>query len=489
MANDLNITLDLIAHAESHPTSIALIHGASTTSFQELNDKVWRVANLLHRSGVRAGDVVALYASSDSDILIMMLGAVRLGATVLSLPKSSTPTQIHHLLKTANVSKIIADGVLETAIAAPVINLNLSQLEDIQYNETILDLKPKNPWIIVSGSGTTGQPKLIPIGHRAQRARTEMSKEWLNIDRHDVVASMSHLDFHAPKNRFLEALWAGAAYYTELYKENNIFRLCNDRISILHATVFHMQILLAQYGNNHHRLLPNLKALTIGGSGVSYDLRQAIRNRLTDNLIVRYASNETGPISVIKAPDVFRRGSAVGKPLATVEVSILDPSHNKVPPNVPGVVAIKSPGNFSGYINQPNINRISFMEFGFLPGDLAKLDADGTITHMGRSDQMMIFNGINIFPAEIETVLSNHPSVRDAISFPISHPVHQDVPVAAISKNKNSPVVEQELLDYCSERLGPRSPRRIFIIDEIPRNERGKVIRSLLFDAIRSVSH
>jgi len=129
------------------------------------------------------------------------------------------------------------------------------------------------------------------------------------------------------------------------------------------------------------------------------------------------------------------------------------------------------------------------MEFGFLPGDLAKLDADGTITHMGRSDQMMIFNGINIFPAEIETVLSNHPSVRDAISFPISHPVHQDVPVAAISKNKNSPVVEQELLDYCSERLGPRSPRRIFIIDEIPRNERGKVIRSLLFDAIRSVSH
>ena len=132
---------------------------------------------------------------------------------------------------------------------------------------------------------------------------------------------------------------------------------------------------------------------------------------------------------------------------------------------------------FEGYLNDPESTGRSLIDGWFYPGDLGKMTPDGQLIHCGRGDQMMIFNGINIYPAEIEQCVTGHPAVTDATAFPLKSPVHQDIPVCAISLKQGSAITEQELLAYLNERLGFRSPKRLIALKKIPRNEQGKIIR------------
>ena len=132
---------------------------------------------------------------------------------------------------------------------------------------------------------------------------------------------------------------------------------------------------------------------------------------------------------------------------------------------------------FGGYLNDPESTRSCLIDGWFFPGDLGKMTPDGQLIHCGRADQMMIFNGINIYPAEIEQCVTRHPAVTDAAAFPLSSPVHQDVPVCAVVLLEGSTITEEHLLAYLQQRLGFRSPRRLIRLKAIPRNEQGKVIR------------
>ena len=142
------------------------------------------------------------------------------------------------------------------------------------------------------------------------------------------------------------------------------------------------------------------------------------------NLIVRYASNETGPLAHIAQPDVLIQDNCVGKPFSKININILNEYDQPVSKGVAGLIAVQGPGNFDGYLNDQDLNANTFTPYGFVLGDIGRFDGVGNIYHMGRFDQMMIFNGINIYPAEIERALLTHPKIDDAISFPINHTVH-----------------------------------------------------------------
>ena len=290
---------------------------------------------------------------------------------------------------------------------------------------------------------------------------------------------MSDFGFHAPKNRLLETLWAGANYFVDVHKEKNVITACNKYVSILHANVFHIQKLIRYCRNNGVGSL-SLRAITIGGSKVTHGLTQKIKEHLTKNLIVRYASNETGPITYIAQPNVFSQPDCVGKPLSKIKINILNEHNRLSPAGQPGLIAIQSPGNFDGYVNDESTKSNYLTAYGFDLGDLGRIDEEGSLYHLGRADQMMIFNGMNIYPAEIENVLLKHPKVDDAISFPLSHPVYQDIPVAAISVKTAERVLEGELLHYCKTSLRSHAPQRVFILNKLPRNERGKINISAL---------
>jgi len=117
------------------------------------------------------------------------------------------------------------------------------------------------------------------------------------------------------------------------------------------------------------------------------------------------------------------------------------------------------------------------------PGDLGVLTDDEQLIFKGRADDMMLFDGINIYPAEIEAVLAAHEAVGEAAAFPLKSEVHQDIPVAAVTLR--APVTEGELLAFCRARLGARTPQRIVAVEEFPRSPAGKILKRELPNVLR----
>lgn len=131
-------------------------------------------------------------------------------------------------------------------------------------------------------------------------------------------------------------------------------------------------------------------------------------------------------------------------------------------------------------MNDETATKKNFKEGWFYPGDLVSLHEDGELCYHGRSDHMMIMNGINIYPSHIESVLSHHPAISDIAVVPMLHKVHQDIPVCAVVIEEGKSVVLKHLMDYAKAHLGVQAPREIVVLESIPRNVQGKLERNAL---------
>jgi D-alanine-D-alanine ligase-like ATP-grasp enzyme len=172
--------------------------------------------------------------------------------------------------------------------------------------------------------------------------------------------------------------------------------------------------------------------------------------------------------------DVYAIAGNVGHPHPGFELQVVDAKDRPLPAGEAGLVRIRSATGIDGYLNDPIATAEAFRDGWFYPGDLGRLAAGGQLIHLGRADDLMIMNGINIYPAEIEQTLLIHPAVRDAAAMPIRHPVHQDVPVAVVSLHPGADAAAQDLLRFVHDRIGAHALHQIFILEEIPRNEQGK---------------
>jgi acyl-coenzyme A synthetase/AMP-(fatty) acid ligase len=140
-----------------------------------------------------------------------------------------------------------------------------------------------------------------------------------------------------------------------------------------------------------------------------------------------------------------------------------------------------------GYLNDDRATRAAFKDGWFYPGDLGAIMADGQLIHLGRSDQMMIMNGINIYPAEIERALGLHPAVRDVAALALRSDIHQEIPICAVTVDPTQPIAARALQQFAFDHLGSRGPKAVVILEALPRNAQGKLIRPQLAKAVLAV--
>ena len=166
-------------------------------------------------------------------------------------------------------------------------------------------------------------------------------------------------------------------------------------------------------------------------------------------------------------------------------LEVVDEHGTQRPALVSGEIRVSGPGVITSYIDNPEASAKSFRNGWFYPGDLGFMTAEGALVLQGRKDDMMIFDGINIYPAEIEGVLAAHPSVRETAAFSLRHERFQDVPVAAVTLT--SEASEKALIEHCRNLLGIKHPKRVFVLEEFPRNPMGKILRRELAQHVRQL--
>ncbi len=177
------------------------------------------------------------------------------------------------------------------------------------------------------------------------------------------------------------------------------------------------------------------------------------------------------------SPGEHDEAESVGRPLPGVELEVLDANGAGVAAGSPGQIRLRAAGMATGYVGNPSETARRFRNGWFYPGDMGTLRADGSLIVHGRQDDMMILNGLNIFPTEIERLLERHPAVKVAAALPLASRAHGQIPVAAVELRPEATCTALELQAFAREHLALRAPRRILILPALPRNSQGKILR------------
>jgi acyl-coenzyme A synthetase/AMP-(fatty) acid ligase len=482
-----NLTAELSRQAALRPDSIAVYLHEATITFKQLEILTWKAATCLRQSGVKPGDVVALTFLDEIACLVTMLAVARIGSTVFSLPKNAPAMLRAEMAAGAKAQILVTDISAVDAAGLPTLLINLKKIASYPapIDFSAMDKFPQYPWLIITGSGSTGRPKKIPVSHEQYRAQMSLYNNALAINPADRVASFLSLETVVTKERYFDALFSGAALVLPDHASRASLQwIKDDHVTVLWGTVIHAEGILRNLPVGVENGFGSLRVFIVGSSTVSDSLRKRIVAALTKNLYVYYGTNELGLATLAEPADVGATPGSVGRTPTGVALEVVDGDGKRVPDGATGLIRIKSPGLVNGYLDDAEATARAFKGGWFYPGDLGKMTPDNQLIYCGRADYMMIMNGVNIYPAEIEAVMTSHPAVWDAAAVPLRHSVHQDLPVCAVVIRDGERVSEKELLDYALQHLGSHGPRKILVLEKIPRNEQGKLIRGKLMQDI-----
>jgi len=473
-----NITDTITNNAKNIPDYIAVYMDNQSYTYKELEELVLKTTSFLHLNNINQNDILAMTFENEFTYLLIILATAKLGATVFSISESNTFLLSEDMIKSSKSKFLISDIKNKTSNLIPTLYADFETLNNINplINKDLHNTNPTAPWVIIKGTGTTGKSKLIPIYHNQQIERMKSAFSWLPLKEKDIITSFVSMDFNVSKRFYLEAFFAKLSIV--LYnKSSAIFDILkNYNLSMLHTTVSHINNIL-KLDLQNKKIMDSLKVLLVGGSSVSESLRDLINKNLSSNLYIHYGSNEIGTIASLFQSNNSHIKNSVGFPIKNIEVQIVDENNNLKAKDEIGIIRIKSKGAITNYLDDKEATKKAINNNWFYPGDLGKFSNNNELIHMGRADSMMIINGVNIYPIEIEQLFLSHPQIKEAVCISFKSNFNQDIPVCAVVLYENSNLTQNDIWNYAFQYLGLKTPKKVVILDTIPLNEQGKVIR------------
>ena len=475
-ANPTGVTQVWRALWAAGPERVALVDEASGRSWRrrELDDVTARAAAHLLGRGIAAGDAVILSVAPSDVAAVSFIALLRLGAVVVPVNTAATPREIEHICALSGARLALSDSLerFEGLVPAVAAESLLAPIDPVVAE--LLDLSEESARALICfTSGTTGAPKGAPLTHANLLAGTRALQQCWNWTPSDVlVSALPMFHVHGLLVALAGTLTSGATIV--IHSRFDADRLI-DSVRQHHATLVFgvptMWMRLADSGR-----LGELATLRLAVSG-SAPLSPALFSRLADQLgmapVERYGMTET--LILTSTPvDGVRRAGTVGRPLPGMSVRVADD----------GVVEVRGESVFGGYItsraDEPLLQD-GFTDDGwFRTGDIGQWDGDD-LRLIGRSSELIITGGYNVYPREVEDVLRADPRIVDVAVVGIPDDVWGEV-VAAFVVIEPGALGDDETISaweaLAESELAPyKRPRSWNVVDELPRNAMGKVRR------------
>jgi malonyl-CoA/methylmalonyl-CoA synthetase len=497
-------------------------------TYSELDQLVAQTAGYLQSLGVRAGDRVALQLTKSLEFILLHLATIRIGAITLPLNLAYPPDEVEYFLSdsgarlffTLESSREKIQSILPrlpeldecifldptrpdkfhlliTNYEAPrfdfgsqppldpPLSANKSQITNYQSLVSNSPISiPSNTAVIIYTSGTTGRPKGAEITHGNLISNLQSLHAAWGWTPDDVLLHVLPI-FHV-HGLFVAlhgALHAGAT--TLLMREFDASRtlqmLASGQCTVFMAVpTIHQRLLDAPDANRFD--LSHVRLITSGSDRLPDEVFTGFQKTFDYTLLERYGMTETG-MNCSNPLNGERRLGSVGLPLSGVEVRVVNPeNHQSLVDREIGEVQLRGPNVFKGYWKQPQKTAESFTADGwFRTGDLGFLGLDGYLTLCGRSKDLIISGGLNIYPPEVERVLAEHPAVTACAVIGCPDREWGERVTAVVVLDRGASISEADLIAFCRERLASfKSPKSIVFRDELPRNAMGKVQKAEL---------
>jgi malonyl-CoA/methylmalonyl-CoA synthetase len=441
----------------------------------ELRGHAEQIAGGLLGLGVEPGDRVGLFAANSVDWVLAYLGIQRAGACVVPMNPAYRSAEADHIISNSDPSLVVAD--FERAPIVEQLGRRLAALEKLPRGAppAMPELTSDDPAVILYTSGTTGRPKGAVLDHGGLLAQARGAIEaWRWTERDILVHALPLFHLHGLGMGLNGTLLSGgSATLVAFSPEAVVAELTRDDAQ--RGTMFFgvpaMYQRLCDWLDAHPTDLSHVRLFVSGSAPLPPALFERCHRLLGQPPVERYGITEGG-IVVTNPYDGPRQAGRVGLPFPGVEVKLGERDE----------VLLKGGQVFKGYWRNPQATEEAFTSDGFFrTADVGEIAADGTLAIRGRLKELIISGGFNVYPREVELVLETHPAVEEVAVAGVPSEAWGEEVTAFVVPSKSTPLIEDELIAYARERLATyKCPRRVVMLEKLPRNAMGKIERSKL---------
>jgi malonyl-CoA/methylmalonyl-CoA synthetase len=465
-------------------------------SYGDLIARAGQTANVLVANGVKPGDRVAAQTEKSVAALVLYLATVRAGAVYLPLNTAYTLNELEYFITDAEPSLVVCDpgkadgiGAIAAKVGARVMTLGA----DGKGSLTEAAAKAKTEFATIARadddlaailytSGTTGRSKGAMLTHDNLASNSfSLVDYWRFSDKDVLIHALPIYHTHGLFVASNVTLFARASMiFLPKFDPELIIKLMARATVLMGVPTFYTRLLqspaLTREATKHMRLFIS------GSAPLLADTHREWEARTGHAVLERYGMTETN-MNTSNPYDGDRVPGAVGRALPGVSVRVTDPENGKeLARDTIGMIEVKGPNVFKGYWRMPEKTKAEFRDDGFfITGDLGKIDANGYVHILGRGKDLVISGGFNVYPKEIESEIDAMPGVVESAVIGVPHADFGEGVTAVVVCNKDAGVDEASVLNALEGRLAKfKMPKRVFVVDELPRNAMGKVQKNIL---------
>ena len=459
----------------------AVIDGDRKFSYSKLFDAVNSASAELKSLGIRPAHRVAFLCGDSIDYIVVSLAVLSLQAVIVPVSASLSLDELKPVLERIDINFLIfdravyfrdnSDRIFTGSFFEKVFFLYKRKAKE----ELPADYYKMNPAFIRFSSGTTGTSKGVLLSHEAIVSRTDAADKALKITSGDVIIWVLSMSFHFVVTILL-FLRRGATIVLcggGLFPESLLEGLTMQRGTFIYASPFHYNI-LTKSDMFAPELFKNIRLAISTAMKLPDYVARNFYTKFGLELVEAYGIIEVGLPFINSSRNTEKRGS-VGKILPDYEVKIANPDKNGI-----GEVYIKGKGMFDAYFS-PWLRRCDLMSDGwFKTGDLGRLDSERFLYIAGREKSVINFTGMKIFPYEVESVLNQHPDIRESLVYGTLHPHYGELPCAKIvlKNNIKTDFDIDEIRKYCYKNLAPyKVPKEFHFVSRLDKTASGKLKR------------
>jgi malonyl-CoA/methylmalonyl-CoA synthetase len=502
-----NLFVALRAAFPADLDAVAIDAGPQLTySWRDLERASAMIANLLDGLDLPPASRIAVQVEKSVEAVLLYLAVLRAGHVFLPLNTAYQSAEIGYFIGNAEPAVVVCSPAHFSWVSKIAFQCGTQHVFTLGEDRsgTLLQRAahcsdqhqpaqrgPDDLAAILYTSGTTGRSKGAMLSHRNLLSNAQVLKDYWGWQEGDVlVHALPIFHVHGLFVALHGALLNGSKmlWFSRFDPKAVIARLPEASVFMGVPTLYVR--MLAEPALNRDAVR-NMRLFISGSAPLLIETFKDWQARTGHTILERYGMSETAMLTSnpCRAEDGERRGGTVGFPLPGVDFRVVDDADQPVPAGEIGGIQVRGPNVFQGYWRMPEKTAEEFTADGFFKtGDVGRVDADGYVTIVGRSKDLIISGGYNVYPAEIEGFLNDMPGVAESAVIGVPHPDFGEVGVAVVIARPGAKIDGDALLAQLKAQLANfKIPKRCFVVDELPRNTMGKVQKNLLRDRYKAL--
>jgi len=487
----------------------AMVFDKKIYRYKGLNETINRYARLLlEKFEIKKGAHIGILLNNSPEYIILSLAVIKTGATLIPINRFLSAREINYIIKDSDMSFLISSSefknhfselvtcpdlknILLTDIPVTCEKTSLipSDIGSFSSENLNANISENDPAIIIFTSGTTGYPKGAMLSHKNLVSNVLSCTQAINVTNKDRLLLALPM-FHS--FTFTVCILMPLAKGATIIGLPSIkpFSLVLKSILLNRITIF---ICIPKvYDIISEKKLPfflrpfiNIRLCISGSAPLSATTLQKFKKNIKLPLLEGYGLSETSPVVSVNPIFGEQKPGSVGLPVKGVEVKIFDDNLNELPLGESGEIAVKGDNVMIGYYKKPADTAEVLKNGWLLTGDIGKLDEDGYIYILDRKKDMILMQGMNIYPREIEEAILCHPYVEETAVVGIKDENHGEIPIAFIVLKEGRKLTNKEIAKFCREKLAAyKCPRKYLFLDKLPRSSVGKVLKKDLINIL-----